>query len=184
MQREEVRRIVIAQFYESLAASGVEVTAIPQVQMQAIVGALADGLIAALAALEDEETRLATAAPRAIASGPATAAATEMLLWSGRPYLSIGIRYEVTSQRLRVIRGLIGRDLEEIELVQVRDIDASQNVGERMLNIGDVRIISNDPTRSEIVLSNIHDPLGVREIIRKAVMAEKQRLGFHYQEEM
>lgn len=183
MQREDVRRVVITQFYESLATSGVEVTAIPQAQMQAVVGALADGLIAALAALEEEEFPLATASPRAVASSSVTAA-TETLLWSGKPYLSIGIRYEVTSQRLRVIRGLIGRNLEEIELVQVRDIDASQNVGERMLNIGDVRIISNDPTRGEIILSNIRDPLEVREIIRKAVMAEKQRLGFHYQEEM
>jgi hypothetical protein len=187
MQRDEVRKVVTAQFYQSLAESSVPIKSIPQAELQALVNALADGMTAALSAVEDVAARSLPTGSRAVqlqgGSQPG-AAVEETLLWTGKPYLSIGMRYELTSQRLRIIHGLIGRDLEEIELVQVRDIDASQNIGDRVLNIGDVKVLSNDPSRGEIILSNVSNPLEVREILRKAVMAEKQRLGFRYQEEM
>ncbi len=189
MQQKEIRSIVTAQFYQSLAESGVEVTAIPQAQMQAMVNALADGLIAGLAALDDAE-----AARSRGAGGPAgmTVAAAlsaddddaESLLWSGRPYLSIGTRYELTSQRLRIIRGIFGRDFEETELVRVRDTSVSQHLGERALDIGDVTVVSNDPQQPQIVLRNIKDPVEVREIIRKATLIEKERRNLAYREEM
>ncbi|RME58594.1 MAG: PH domain-containing protein, partial [Caldilineae bacterium] len=111
-------------------------------------------------------------------------AAEEVLLWSGRPYLTIGVRYELTNQRIRVIRGLLGRDYEEIELVRVRDTAVSQHLGERLLNVGDITIISNDPSNPEFVLHNVKDPMDVREMIRRATLAEKQRRGLHYREEM
>ena len=102
----------------------------------------------------------------------------------GRPFLSIGIRYELTSQRLRVISGLLGRSVEEVELVRVRDTTVRQHVGERTLNVGDVTIVSNDPSNPEYTLNNITDPADVRELIRRATMAEKQRRGLSYREEM
>lgn len=43
MPQKEIRSAVTAQFYQSLAESGVEITAIPQAQLQAMVNALADG---------------------------------------------------------------------------------------------------------------------------------------------
>jgi hypothetical protein len=190
MQQKEVRSAVTAQFYQSLAESGVEVTAIPQAQMQAIVNALADGLIAGLAALDDQD---AARGRSMIAGGPVgvTAAAlsadddeAESLLWSGRPYLSIGTRYELTSQRLRIIRGIFGRDFEETELVRVRDTSVTQHLGERALDIGDVTVVSNDPQQPQIVLRNIKDPVEVREIIRKATLLEKERRNLAYREEM
>ncbi len=108
----------------------------------------------------------------------------ESLLWSGRPYLSIGTRYELTSQRLRIIRGIFGRDFEETELVRVRDTSVSQHLGERALDIGDVTVVSNDPQQPQIVLRNIKDPVEVREIIRKATLLEKERRNLAYREEM
>lgn len=179
MNRQEVRNVVTSQFYQSLADSGVTVDAIPQAQLQAVVNALADGVFAALNSLESTGDRTIT--PAAANDDPAS---EENLLWSGRPYLSIGIRYELTSQRIRVIRGLLGRSIEEIELVRVRDTSVSQHVGERALNVGDVTVLSNDPSNPEYTLNNISDPMGVRELIRRATMAEKQRRGLHYREEM
>jgi len=52
MNEQTVRQVVTARFYESLAQSGVEVIAIPQPQLQAIVNALADGVFSALDAME------------------------------------------------------------------------------------------------------------------------------------
>ena len=178
MNRQEVRNTVTSQFYQSLAESGVNVDAIPQAQLQAVVNALADGVFAALDTIEAEGDRSITAQQ---ADDPT---AEEVLLWSGRPFLSIGIRYELTSQRLRVIRGLLGRSIEEIELVRVRDTTVRQHVGERTLNVGDVTILSNDPSNPEYTLNNITNPGDVRELIRRATMTEKQRRGLAYREEM
>ncbi len=180
MNQQEVRNAVTSQFYQSLASSGVTVDAIPQAQLQAVVNALADGVFAALNGVESEGDRgmAADAVPNP------DPAAEEELLWSGRPYLSIGIRYELTSQRLRVIRGLLGRSVEEVELVRVRDTSVRQHVGERALNVGDVTIVSNDPSNPEYILNNVTNPSDVREMIRRATLAEKQRRGLHYREEM
>jgi len=201
MQRDEIRKIVTEQFYNSVTASGVQITAIPSGQLHVLVESMADGLFAALAAVE-QEGDLPIAATGAVA--PSMAAATtrpltpeepvmrqavgdhaeEVRLWHGRPYLSIGLRYELTSQRLRIYRGILGSHIEEIELIRVKDSNVKQHVGERLLNIGDVTIVSADPTTPEIVLQNVHDPVQVREIFRKAVMDEKARRGLYYREDI
>lgn len=183
MNQQEVRQAVTSQFYQSLAESGVEIDAIPQAQLQALVNALADGVFAALDAMETEaEASFQTAARAPLDDEDPTE--NEELLWSGRPYLSIGIRYELTTQRVRIIRGLLGRSYNEIELVRVRDTSVAQHVGERALNVGDVTIVSNDPSHPEITLHNVKDPMDVREMIRQATLREKQRRGLHYREEM
>ena len=199
MDEQSVRQVVTSRFYQSLAQSDVEITAIPQAQLQAIVNALADGVFAALDAMETEadhplaetESRASDPEEHETAS-PATDSSAavadhleaEELLWSGRPYLSIGTRYELTTQRVRLIRGLLGRNYHEIELVRVRDTSVTQHLGERALNVGDVTITSADPSHPEFTLHNVKDPMGVREMIRKATMLEKQRRGLHYREEM
>jgi len=124
MNEQTVRQVVTARFYESLAQSGVEVTSIPQPQLQAIVNALADGVFAAFDAMETEADHsfAETNSPPADLGEPETAIPApsadhlekEELLWSGRPYLSIGVRYELTTQRVRLIRGLLGRSYHEI----------------------------------------------------------------------
>ena len=194
MNEQTVRQVVTARFYESLAQSGVEVTSIPQPQLQAIVNALAVGVFAALDAMETEADHsiAETNSPPADPEEPGTASAApladhlekEELLWSGRPYLSIGVRYELTTQRVRLIRGLLGRSYHEIELVRVRDTSVTQHLGERALNVGDITITSTDPSHPEFTLHNVKDPMEVREMIRKATMREKQRRGLHYREEM
>jgi len=181
MDRQEVRNAMTSQFYQSLADSGVTVDAIPQAQLQALVNALADGVFAALHGIEGEGDRAIAPASALQNDDPA---AEEVLLWSGRPYLSLGVRYELTSQRLRVIRGLLGRGIEEIELVRVRDTSVSQHMGERALNVGDITIVSNDPRSPELTLNNVTDPMSIREMIRRATLAEKQRRGLNYREEM
>lgn len=185
MERDEVRRVMTAQFYQSLSESGVQVTAVPQDQLQAIINAQADSIFAVLEAISDTDVNLVhTPAPAAMAAPLAPSEEDESVIWSGRPYLTIGIRYELTSQRLRVIRGILGRSVEEVELVRVRDTKAKQHTGERLLNVGDVTIVSNDVSTPEYVLHNVKEPFEVRELIRKATLAEKQRRGMHYREEM
>jgi hypothetical protein len=202
MQRDEIRKVVTEQFYNSLTASGVQVTAIPSGQLHAVVEALGDGIFAAFAAIEQEGDTTYTAPTPVMAAAPTRAAtrpptpdepglinpegeeAIEERLWHGRPYLSIGVRYELTTQRLRIYRGVLGNRIEEIELIRVKDSTVKQHMGERMLNIGDVTVVSADNTTPEFVLQNVHDPIYVRELVRKAVLDEKARRGMYYREDI
>lgn len=187
MDRDEMRRTVTNQFFQSLREQGVEISAVPQPQLQALSQAIADSIFVAIAALEREADSYAQ---RPIAEEdvvPETLPPPtdeEILLWRGRPLLTIGTRYELTNQRLRIFRGIFGNILEEIELVRVRDTRLKQHVGERLLNIGDVTVVSGDASTPEVVLHNIRKPLEVREFIRKAVIAEKNRRGFYFREDI
>ncbi|MBX3002130.1 MAG: PH domain-containing protein [Caldilineaceae bacterium] len=180
MLKEDLQRKITARFYQSLAASGVEITAIPQNQLHAIVNALADGLIEAIDVLDEDAQIPAQAEARPSDNNDVE----ETVIWTGKPYLSIGVHYELTTQRLRVIRGLLGRSVEEVELVRIRDTSVTQHMGERMLDVGDIEIVSNDPSHPLFKLHNVKKANDVREIIRKAVMTERSRRGFAYREEM
>jgi len=187
MQRDEIRQLISTEFQRSLAETGVQITALPANQLQALVSAMADGIFAAIAAVEDEESNMpAVMAMAASANGGSTVTADvpEQQLWRGRPYLTIGTIYELTSQRIRVMKGILGNKIDEIELVRVRDTRVKQHVGERVLDVGDITIISNDPSNPEYVLHNVRNPIEVRELIRNAVNKEKERRGLRYREDM
>ncbi|MGL4651512.1 MAG: PH domain-containing protein, partial [Caldilineaceae bacterium] len=115
-------------------------------------------------------------------SVPTSDTRQEVLIWRGRPYLTLGTIYELTSQRLRVIRGLVSNAIDEIELVRVQDTRVTQSAGERMFDIGDIAVISGDASSPALVLYNVKDPVEVREAIRKATYEERQRRRMLYRE--
>jgi hypothetical protein len=187
MKRNQVRQVITAQFHQSLAENRIQIQSIPPDELQAIVDALADGVFAAFAAVEDEAEVPVTSQPEAspaAAPAPAGGDDEEQLLWRGRPYLSIGVIYELTTQRLRIIRGIFGNTIDEVELVRVKDTRVQQHAGERMLDVGDITVISTDASTPEKTLDNVRNPLEVRELIRKATMEEKRRRGLLYREEL
>lgn len=186
MQRNEIRQTVNEQFFQSLSESGTQITALPQDQLKAIVDSMADAMFAAIAAVEDEQSSVpadvTAMSARAIEGEDDDVEETE--LWRGRPYFSIGTIYVLTTQRIRIIKGVVGKRIDDIELVRIRDIRVKQHMGERMMAVGDITILSNDQSSPETILQNIKQPIEVHDMIRKAMMAEKKRRGFAYREEM
>lgn len=170
MKRDQVRDIVNSTFYASLEESKTDVVAIPPGQLQALVRAVSDSIFAVLESLEED-------APQQTIESE-----EEKVLWSGRPLMTIRVRYELTSQRLRIYRGFIGRRIEEVDLVRVRDTKVKQHAGERLANIGDITIFSTDSSAPEVVLENVDRPLEVREMIRMAYLAEQKRRGLRFHE--
>ena len=194
MNRDQFARIVAAQANDALARSGMSLSALPPDQAQALINAIAEGVFHALSELWDENEAAAGQAMQVARSGDPVQSALpnptpgalpeEVRLWRGRPYLTLGTVYELTTQRLRVIRGLLGNSIEEMELVRVRDTKVTQSAGERLLNIGDVTVVSADATTPEILLRNVTHPVEVRELIRKAVQEERQRRNLYYREDI
>lgn len=180
MSVEQTKSKITARIWQSIAQSGVSVSAIPQDQMTTLVDAIADGVLLAVDEAFDEAGMPARQSNLASLSVDTE----EQTLWEGRPFLSLVTQYVITNKRVRIISGLLGKEREDIELIRVQDIDHRQGVGERALNIGDIHLRSSDPSQPEAVLRNVHDPVAVHEILRQGMLDARKRFRYSVQEEM
>lgn len=78
-------------------------------------------------------------------------------------------RYLLTSERLRVTTGLLSTDTEELELRRVRDTGITKPFLLRLLGLGDVRILSADPSHPRVTLHAVRNPDVLQGTIRKLV---------------
>jgi hypothetical protein len=179
MSIEQTRASVTGRVWQSIAQSGVDTSAIPRDQLEKLVGSIADGVLLSINELLDGLDR----APATVGES-AGQSAEEQTLWEGRPFLSISEHYLVTSERVRITKGLFGKDREDIELFRVKDIDHAQAMGERMFNIGDITLRSGDASDPEIVLRNVANPEQVHEIIRRAMLEARKRHRVGFRDEM
>lgn len=105
----------------------------------------------------------------------------ERLLWRGRPNFLLSPikfftqRYKLTNERLMVDQGFVSRRTEEIDLYRVTDVSVYQNVLERILGRGDILVQTADATAPQKRLSEVADPDRVKDILRQAARAERQR---------
>jgi membrane protein YdbS with pleckstrin-like domain len=128
---------------------------------------------------------------RAPDAADAASAGAEESVWTGTPshwpnlwrylliitipwaiWVSIVIattRYTITSQRLRIVTGVLSRHTEEIELYRVRDTGISQSLLQRIVGIGTLTMQTTDASMPNVVLGNISDAHAVRETLRRIV---------------
>ena len=62
------------------------------------------------------------------------------------------VQFELTSERIRESTGIISRNLEEIELYRVKDINVRRSPAQLILGAADVTLHTSDATRPELVL--------------------------------
>lgn len=84
-------------------------------------------------------------------------------------------RYELTTQRLRMTTGLFSKKLDELELYRVKDSMLDQPFLLRVIGAGNVKVLSSDATLPEVTLVAVHGAYNVREKLRVAVEAERDR---------
>lgn len=177
MNIEQTRAQVISSIWQAIAQSGVDLSSLPQEEQQKLVNTVANQLLLTVNGILDE-----VSAPDA-PTEPANEF-DEQELWKGRPFLSISETYLLTNERLRITKGLFGRDVENYELIRLQDINLSQGLSERLLNIGDIHLRGHDPSNPEVVLRNISKPEEVYEILRRAWLAARKSHGLLFREEM
>lgn len=177
MSIDKSRAQVIASIWQAIAQSGVDLSSIPQDQQEKLVGKIADSLMLTMDSILGEAVPLAAAEEVVEETG-------ERILWQGRPFLSLVENYTITTERLKIITGLAARRVENFELIRIQDLDFKQNMGERMMGIGDLHIRGQDPSNPEIVLRNIPNPEEVYEILRKAWLEARKRHGLQFREYM
>lgn len=170
---------VKSSIWKAIAQSGLPINSIPMDQQNKFVDHLADNLLVTVNELLEDVAKPVTVVKQAVELEE-----EETIIWEGRPFLSLVEHYTLTSERIKIVTGLIGKDIENYELIRVQDIDIIQSISERILGIGDIIIKGADQSSSTVVLRNIHDPQEVYELLRKAWLAARKKYGLIFREEM
>jgi hypothetical protein len=176
MSIEQSRAKVIASIWQAIAQSEVNLSSIPQTEQDKLVTKVADTLLITLNDVLDE-----IPANMLVESEDET---DEITLWKGRPFLSLVETYVLTTDRLKIVKGLLSRDIENYELIRIQDIDISQAVSERIFGVGDITLRGQDASKPTVVLRNVSKPEEVYEMIRKAWLEARKRHGLQFREYM
>ena len=165
--------------WKAIAQSGLPINSIPMEQQNKFVDHLADNLLVMVNELLEDVSK-----PLSTTKAVIELDEEENIIWQGRPFLSLVENYTITSERIKISTGLIGKEIENYELIRVQDIDIKQNMSERLLGIGDITINGADSSSPTIVLRNLHDPQEIYELLRKAWLAARKKYGLIFREEM
>lgn len=93
--------------------------------------------------------------------------------------------YELTNERLKITKqGVITKDIKDIELYKVQDINVKQKLTDKALGVGDIEIISSDTNNPVILLRRIKNPHEIREKIREAVKEARRSEGVVYKRDV
>jgi uncharacterized membrane protein YdbT with pleckstrin-like domain len=86
--------------------------------------------------------------------------------------------YAVTSRRVIIQRGILGKDFDEIPVSQVRGVDVHQTFGQRLLGYGTVRVSSEGGNRlGNEDWKGIPKPFRFQKLIENATAAQQTSTG-------
>ncbi len=98
-----------------------------------------------------------------------------LAMWIARWWMTRTTHYELTSQRLRKTSGILNRTLDELELYRVKDYSVELPLLMRILGLGNIRLVTSDATTPVVDIPAISGAMEVRELLRTAVQAERDR---------
>ena len=101
------------------------------------------------------------------------------------PYwISRTTHYKITNQRVFVVKGMLSREERELDLLKVKDISLrKQNLRERMVDLGTIRVVSTDSSAPTLTL-RMKQSETWRDRLRDLVREEKKAAGVQYREEL
>jgi len=86
--------------------------------------------------------------------------------------------YAVTTRRVIIQRGILGKDFDEIPVAQVRGVDVHQSFGQRILGYGTVRVSSEGGQRlGNEDWEGIPKPFRFQKLIENATAAQQTTSG-------
>ena len=94
-------------------------------------------------------------------------------------YQRLSVEYQLTTQRLFHRKGILARVTNRVEVIDIDDVQFSQNFVERFLGVGTIRILSTDISDPKLVMVGIDDVKNVADTIDKVRRDERRRRGLH-----
>ena len=192
MSLDEAQARIKARVWQAIAQTDLDLSGVTKENREALVDLVTEAALLEMDSGLTKSLRESQPAPDAPTApndfAPSLTGApnddVEEILWEGRPFLSLTLKYIITDERIRVIEGLVGKVRRDVELVRIQSMDQSQRVGERLLNLGDIVIRSHDPLNPIIIFNNVPDPQNVHEILRRAVLRARDKYKLSYREQM
>lgn len=86
-------------------------------------------------------------------------------------------RFTLTTQRFRIEKGILNKDLDDLELYRVKDITLRQPLIQRIVGLGTLTMVTSDATTPTVILPAIADPLSVMDRIRHEVDRVRRERG-------
>ena len=87
------------------------------------------------------------------------------------------IKYELDSQRLKIKKGILSRNIEETELYRVKDYSILKPFFLRLFGLGHLVLTTSDKNNKYVRLVAIKDTEKVKDIIRNHVEKARKRTG-------
>jgi uncharacterized membrane protein YdbT with pleckstrin-like domain len=77
--------------------------------------------------------------------------------------------YAITNRRLTIETGLLSRDISQARLERIQDIDVTQSMLERALDVGTVVFYTAAEVGSEFSFRGVEDPRGIVRTVDRAL---------------
>jgi membrane protein YdbS with pleckstrin-like domain len=94
-------------------------------------------------------------------------------------YQQLSIRYSMTNQRLIHEHGLLWRQTDRIEAIDIDDVSVIQGPIARMVGVGNVKIVSSDQSTPLFYLQGIDDARNIATMIDEVRRKERRKRGVH-----
>lgn len=91
-----------------------------------------------------------------------------LVTWAIIPIAHRSVSWRITSDRLMEQRGILATSRREVELQDIRSIEVTRRLRQRLAGLGDVIIASAASADYLIRMTDVYDPDGVAETVRKA----------------
>lgn len=91
-------------------------------------------------------------------------------------FVKLSTRYRLTTQRVFIETGILNKKLMETELYKIDDVCVSQNLLQRLFNVGVVKLAASDADSRMIELEGVENPVEVKEIVRAQVRRHQQKV--------
>jgi membrane protein YdbS with pleckstrin-like domain len=87
------------------------------------------------------------------------------------------IRYRVSNYRIDYERGILGKNIDTLELWHVEDVRFNQSLIDRILGVGNITVISHDETMPLLVMHDIPHSRQLFEQLKQRIIAVKRSRG-------
>lgn len=92
-------------------------------------------------------------------------------------FKSISIKFTISSQRIKIERGILLKKTEIIELFRVDDFEIISPLAQRILGYGILKIKSSDRNMPVFEIYGLPDPEKIYDVLRRCVMNEREKRG-------
>jgi uncharacterized membrane protein YdbT with pleckstrin-like domain len=98
------------------------------------------------------------------------------ILWGAWVWVSTAAEnFELTTERIRLKRGVINQTFDEVELYRVKDVSLSRNAFERIMKLGTITLETSDLGQERIVIASVGKSEELRENLRTQVEIMRDR---------